>query len=192
LAIWLLINLLFVVLVMPPRRPRKAGSRASDGKLAPTPIDGNAHRYDAEEQPSVRHIIISVAMGAFFVLAPPLIEALEAMKRALKKPFALNESESMSEASALSPKTIAPASNPYAGPMRPQKITFGEMRASGARGVVVFCRDHACSHSVTMDAELWPDSLRLSDIEEQFVCQKCGNHGADLRPVYDGQRQAAS
>ena len=26
-------------------------------------------------------------------------------------------------------------------PARPQKITFGEMRLSGARGVVVFCAD---------------------------------------------------
>ena len=66
----------------------------------------------------------------------------------------------------------------------PEKITFGEMRAAGARGVIVFCRDHHCSHSVELDVECWPDSLRLSDIEDRFVCQACGKFGADVRPVY--------
>ena len=28
----------------------------------------------------------------------------------------------------------------------PQKITFGEMRSSGVRDVLVYCRDHHCSH----------------------------------------------
>jgi hypothetical protein len=28
----------------------------------------------------------------------------------------------------------------------PQKITFGELRASGIRDVLVYCRDHRCSH----------------------------------------------
>jgi len=27
-----------------------------------------------------------------------------------------------------------------------QKITFGEMRASGVRGLLIYCRDHRCSH----------------------------------------------
>ena len=30
----------------------------------------------------------------------------------------------------------------------PQKITFGEMRACGVREVLVYCRDHRCSHGV--------------------------------------------
>ena len=36
----------------------------------------------------------------------------------------------------------------------PQKITFAEMRESGARGLLVYCADYYCSQSV-----------RLSDIE---------------------------
>ena len=32
------------------------------------------------------------------------------------------------------------------GPLRPQKITFGEMRASGVRGLLVYCADFRCSH----------------------------------------------
>ena len=30
----------------------------------------------------------------------------------------------------------------------PQKITFGEMRASGVRDVLIYCRDHRCSHYI--------------------------------------------
>jgi hypothetical protein len=31
---------------------------------------------------------------------------------------------------------------------KPQKITFGEMRDTGARGVLIYCADHHCSHSI--------------------------------------------
>jgi hypothetical protein len=65
---------------------------------------------------------------------------------------------------------------------RPTKITFGEMRDMGVRGVVVYCADYRFSHSVTMNAERWPDDLRLSDVEGQFTCTACGKRGADLRP----------
>ena len=29
----------------------------------------------------------------------------------------------------------------------PQKITFAEMRESGARGILVYCADYSCSRS---------------------------------------------
>ena len=29
--------------------------------------------------------------------------------------------------------------------MRPKKITFGEMRAAGVRGLLVYCSDYKCS-----------------------------------------------
>ena len=38
----------------------------------------------------------------------------------------------------------------------PQKITFGEMRDSGVRDVLVYCRDVGCSHSTTMSADSGP------------------------------------
>ena len=47
----------------------------------------------------------------------------------------------------------------------PAKITFGEMRASGVRDVLIYCRDHLCSHHVEVRADGWPDDVRLSDIE---------------------------
>jgi hypothetical protein len=33
---------------------------------------------------------------------------------------------------------------------RQEKITFGEMRASGASRIIVHCDDYKCGHSVTM------------------------------------------
>jgi hypothetical protein len=36
---------------------------------------------------------------------------------------------------------------------RPTKITFGEMRASGVRGIVVYCADYKCSHHVAVTAD---------------------------------------
>jgi hypothetical protein len=51
----------------------------------------------------------------------------------------------------------------------PQKITLGEMRSSGVRVLVVFSADYKCAHSVKMSAERWHDSVRLSDLERQFV-----------------------
>src|SRR5204862_7439048 len=62
---------------------------------------------------------------------------------------------------------------------RPTKITFGEMRASGVREVLVYCRDHRCRQHVEISADRWPDHVRLSDIEPGFVCTACGKRGAD-------------
>jgi hypothetical protein len=68
---------------------------------------------------------------------------------------------------------------------RQTKITFGEMRSSGVRGVLIYCADYTCSHSIEMNADHWPDHVRLSDLEPRFVCQACGKRGADIRPNFD-------
>jgi hypothetical protein len=75
---------------------------------------------------------------------------------------------------------------------RPVKITFGEMRAAGTIGVLVFCADHKCSHSIAMPAEQWPDGVRLSDIEPRFVCKACGKRGADVRPHFGPARMGTN
>jgi hypothetical protein len=70
--------------------------------------------------------------------------------------------------------------------MRPQQITFGEMRDEmGVRGVLIYCADYHCSHSLAMNGDRWPDELRLSDIEPRFVCRSCGKRGADVRPDFN-------
>jgi hypothetical protein len=53
---------------------------------------------------------------------------------------------------------------------RPQKITLGEMRASGVRGLL-------------------SDDVRLSGIEPLFTCQACGQRGADVRPNFDWEQE---
>jgi hypothetical protein len=72
---------------------------------------------------------------------------------------------------------------------RPTKITFGEMRASGVRGVVIYCADYKCSHSQALSADRWPDDVRLSDIEGQFTCTACDKRGADVRPDFNWNKQ---
>jgi hypothetical protein len=66
-----------------------------------------------------------------------------------------------------------------------QKSTLGEMRATGATQLLVYCGDYKCGHSVALDAALWPDNVRLSDLEVFFVCQVCGHQGADVRPLFE-------
>jgi hypothetical protein len=46
-----------------------------------------------------------------------------------------------------------------------QKITFVEMREIGAHDVLIYCRDHRCSHHVETTADGWGDDVRLGDIE---------------------------
>jgi hypothetical protein len=67
---------------------------------------------------------------------------------------------------------------------RQKKITFGEMRAGGVRGLLIYCSDYKCSHSTAISADQWPDHVRLSDLEARFVCKACGKRGADVRPDF--------
>jgi hypothetical protein len=39
-----------------------------------------------------------------------------------------------------------------------QKITLGEMRASGVRDLLVYCADYHCAHAVRISADQWPDN----------------------------------
>jgi hypothetical protein len=67
----------------------------------------------------------------------------------------------------------------------PSEITFGEMRSGGGpTGILVYCADYRCSHSIEMSADQWDDDVRLSDLEPRFVCQACGKRGADVVPHF--------
>jgi hypothetical protein len=72
---------------------------------------------------------------------------------------------------------------------RPEKITFGEMRSSGVCGILIYCADYTCSHSIAISADQWPDHVRLSDVESRFVCQACGKRGADVRPDFNWNKK---
>jgi hypothetical protein len=43
---------------------------------------------------------------------------------------------------------------------RPQKITLGEMREMGVRGVLVYCSDYHCSHWGKISADRWGRIIR--------------------------------
>ena len=68
-------------------------------------------------------------------------------------------------------------------------ITFAEMRKMGVRGLLIYCDDYRCSHSIAISGDVWPDDVRLSDIEPRIVCQACGHRGADVRPDYYWNRR---
>jgi hypothetical protein len=45
------------------------------------------------------------------------------------------------------------------------------MRGMGVRGLLVYCADYRCSHSIAISGDAWPDNARLSYIEERFTCR---------------------
>ena len=51
---------------------------------------------------------------------------------------------------------------------RSQKITVAEMRASGVRGLLIYCSDYHCSHWTAISGDRWPDDVRLP------TCRRCG------------------
>ena len=75
---------------------------------------------------------------------------------------------------------------------RQQKITLGEMRASGVRDLLVYCANYKCSQGIRKSADRWPDHVRLSDLEPLFVCQACGRRDAEIRPDWDWETRRAS
>lgn len=85
LSIWLLINVLFVVILIPPRKPRKSDQPRSSIGLAPVPVGKSAYAFDEDEKISLRHTIIAIGMGALFSLTPPLLQAVDGIKRLIGK-----------------------------------------------------------------------------------------------------------
>ena len=83
----------------------------------------------------------------------------------------------------------APRFNGLMHALAPQKITFAEMRASGVRGLLIYCSDFRCSHWTAISGDRWLDDVRLSDLEPRFTCQACGTQGADIRPDFGWERK---
>lgn len=59
----------------------------------------------------------------------------------------------------------------------------------GVRGVLVYCH---CGHHVARSADPWPDEMRLSDLEPRFICQGCGNRGADVAGLPEWKPKACN
>jgi hypothetical protein len=54
------------------------------------------------------------------------------------------------------------------------KITFAELRTQGVNTILIYCRDHRCSHHVEVNADGWSDDVRLSD-----TCARCSIRAAN-------------
>ena len=50
--------------------------------------------------------------------------------------------------------------------------------------MLIYCRDHRCSHHIEISADGWADDVRLSNIGSKFTCTKCGKRGADIKPKF--------
>jgi uncharacterized membrane protein YfcA len=64
-----------------------------------------------------------------------------------------------------------------------REITLGEMRSSGVRGLLVYCADYKCAHSVSIGADRWPDDIRLSDLEFASAASHIYHRNVDWRMV---------
>ena len=84
LSIWVLLNILFVLIVVPPRKPRQQ-PRPLATALSPAPLDPSRRELEQDEPFSLRHVVTSVALGAFFVLVPPLLALRDAVVRLFRK-----------------------------------------------------------------------------------------------------------
>jgi hypothetical protein len=60
--------------------------------------------------------------------------------------------------------------------------------AGNVRGILIYCADYRCSHSLAISANRWTDDVRLSDIEPRFICGACGKRGADVRPNFNSDK----
>ncbi|MBR0793470.1 hypothetical protein JQ631_30705 [Bradyrhizobium manausense] len=76
LGIWLLINVLFVVVMIPPRKLRRPG-------VAAGVTNGSTEAH--AQSLSLRQAIIAIALDVFFSLTPPFIEAYDAIRGMISK-----------------------------------------------------------------------------------------------------------
>lgn len=70
------------------------------------------------------------------------------------------------------------------------KITLASARDGHAQRSVY--RANRCSHSVALNADCWPDNLRLSDLEPRLFCRSSGRRGADFRPDFNRNAKGLS
>ena len=54
-----------------------------------------------------------------------------------------------------------------------KKITLGEMRAAGVRGLPIYCSDYRCSLWTRINVDQRAHCVQLSDFEPGFVCTAC-------------------
>ncbi|MBV9533065.1 MAG: hypothetical protein JO283_18860 [Bradyrhizobium sp.] len=61
-------------------------------------------------------------------------------------------------------------------------MTFGNMRANGARSLSVSCLQ--CHHRPVLAVDYYPDHVPVPSFGPRMVCTGCGIIGADARPTW--------
>ena len=102
-----------------------------------------------------------------------------------RRSFPLSSRSALSAACSSSLGTTTPG---WGMTDRPQKITFAKMRDMGVRGLLIYCADYRCSHSIPISGDAWPDDARLSEITgtqtRSSVCALLKRHtGGVMRSV---------
>jgi hypothetical protein len=64
-------------------------------------------------------------------------------------------------------------------PTRQKKITLGEMRSSGVRGLLMYCADYRCAHAVRISGDRWPDHFGCL-ISSRCSCARRAAEGAPI------------
>jgi hypothetical protein len=72
---------------------------------------------------------------------------------------------------------------------RPTKITFAEMREMSVRGLLIYCADYRCSHSIAISGEPGPMMPSCPISRSGSPVGFCGKRGADVRPDFNGARR---
>jgi hypothetical protein len=73
-------------------------------------------------------------------------------------------------------------------PTRQQKITLGEMRSSGVRGLLIYCSDYHCSHSIAARTNgLIISGSRIWN--RGSSARTCGQRGAEVRPDFNWNKK---
>ena len=97
LGIWLLLNILFVVVVIPPRKPRPSRADGGSAGLSPVPVRLKAAPPGQEPHVSLPQVTTENSHGAFFSLSPPLLEAYDMLRSRLRRLRGQSNDESSTE-----------------------------------------------------------------------------------------------
>ena len=81
---------------------------------------------------------------------------------------------------------IARIARPALGGVESDNVDRGRI-PDGGSGILVYCADYRCGHWTRVNADHWPDDMRLSDIEDRFTCTACSKRGADVRPDWTSE-----
>ncbi len=66
---------------------------------------------------------------------------------------------------------------------RPQKITFADLRASGIRGLLIYCSEYHCSHWTAISGDQWLGEAVILGVDgcSDFNALHSGKHNDEVQ-----------